>query len=543
MPRLHNLKVGGIAVALSVMTCAAGTAGAAPPTERQAMGGHGQEWRLIAGTAQNGADAMPNGVQGPQSEAWKGGLFPVLFLTESKGDIGSEIATRTGFSYDVHSLPDRMLDVLVYADADELASKPLLARESFRLARMNGWPVVLESKSGNARAVRSTIAAAIAGRGGSPQTASAVSIQWRNGSARIAPTSSHAVESELLGAIALPDQNAGGSQAKYAHDTPKLPPNYTTYFAAAAFIDSDHVDTSRGKLDHAYYSNPQNYINYIFGDNVWTLAANDESRHWDLWKTVATSNDDKGYPHPSKCMVAWRGTQLRFSNEIDLITDLASILTFDELFPNETAWSLFGSKDPRGGRGFINMLKGQRAKIHYQLLKNNCAYTEVTGHSMGGAMAQQFGTELWSAWFNTGNGGYLWTKLVKDLRPGRTTATFTDPYGNGNDLSINVLRASRFPYLGRMLAWNPIAPAGATFRQYNNEVMKKPPNVSGIPQPTQHIYCRENDLAFKYGKSGWVNVGSSNDTYGCDSRATAGDSGTSFSAKRKNHSIRLWFGL
>ncbi len=486
--------------------------------------------------------AVLNGVSDPEFEYWKGGMFPALFLTASKGIVGNEIANNTGFRYNIDNLPESISKTLVYADVDGLKPSDRMIEHGLELAKLNDWPVVLESKSKKPGALRSVIAAAFpaARKINLPLNTTVISIDWKDGLPVIRPTDSRMVESTLL---PEPSSHMASARQFQTKGVPQTPPTYLAYFAAA-FIDSDHVDQSRGVWDHAYYSNPQNYINKIYGPNVYTLVRNDSSRHWDLWKSVGTSVDDFGFSHPTECIVAWRGTQLRFSNEIDLITDLASLFTFDEKFPNETSWSLFTSNDPKGGRGFVNMLKDQRSKIHHQLFLHNCALTSVTGHSMGGTMAQLFGTELWSAWFRSGNGGYLNDRFIKNLPAGQTRVTYPDPYNEGKDVTINLRSSSRWPYLYRMHALNPIAPGNTNLKKYDNEVMLVPPNVPGIAQPRTHIYCRTNDLAFAYGKKDWVNFGAGNvASYGCDSFASASQTGTSYSARRANHSIRLWFGL
>jgi Lipase (class 3) len=548
MKRQHNVKTKRLlktmpAVAMLLSISIASAIDRPGPRLINAEVTHAGTWSAVPTMGSANAQAMQTESEGPGSQPWKGGMFPALFLTASKGAVGTDIENNTGFRYNIENLPETISKTLVYADVDSLKPSDRMIEQGLELARLNGWPVVLESKSKKVGALRSIIRAAFpaAKKINLPANTTAISIEWKDGVPAIRPTDSLKVETTLLPEAFSPMASAREFQTR---GVPTTPPTYLAYFAAAAFIDVDHVDQSRGVWDHAYYSNPQSYINKIFGSGVYTLVRDDSSRHWDLWKSVGTSNDDFGFSHPSECIVAWRGTQLRFSNEIDLITDLASLFTFDEKFPNETSWSLFASTDPKGGRGFINMLTGQRSKIHHQLFRNNCALTSVTGHSMGGSMAQLFGTELWSAWFRSGNGGYLSDRFIKNLPVGQTRVTYPDPYNQGNDVTINLLSLSRWPYLYRMHALNPIAPGNTTLKQYDNEVMLKPPNVPGLAVPRTHIYCRTNDLAFAYGKTNWLNFGAGTVAqYGCDTFAPAAQTGTSYSARRANHSIRLWFGL
>ncbi len=545
MKRQHNVKTTRLlktmpAVAMLLGISIASAIDRPGPRLINAEVTHAGTWSAVPTMGSANAQAMQTASEGPVSQPWKGGMFPVLFLTVSKGAVGTDIENNTGFRYNIENLPETISKTLVYADVDSLKPSDRMIEQGLELARLNGWPVVLESKSKKLGALRSIIRAAFpaAKKINLPANTTAISIEWKDGIPAIRPTDSRIVESTLL-----PEPLYGTKNHLYG--TPVDPPSHLAFFAAAAFIDKDHVDQSRGQWDHAYYSNPQIYINKIFGTNVYKLVRDDSSRHWDLWKSVSTSYDDFGYLHPSECIVAWRGTQLRTSNESDLISDIASLVTFDETFPNLTGWSGYPGTYPKGGRGFIDMLKNNRSKIHHQLFANNCALTSVTGHSMGGSMAQLFGVELWSAWFRSGNGGYLNMRFIEDLPLGRTTITYPDPYNAGNDVIINLKSDKRWPYLHRMHSWNPIAPGNATLRQYDNEVMLKPENVAGLGTPIEIIYCRNNDLAFAYGKTGWVNFGgpSATEGHGCDKWYPAAQTGTSYNARRANHSIRLWFGL
>jgi Lipase (class 3) len=514
------------------------------PSLMQAQVKHAEKWSVVPTMGSANAQAMQTGSEGPRSEPWKGGMFPVLFLTASKGAVGTDIAMNTGFRYNIEDLPETTSRTLVYADVDSLKPSDRMIEHGLELARLNGWPIVLESKSKRPGALLSIIRAAFptAKKIKFPANTTAISIDWKDGIPVIRPTDSRMVESTLL-----PEPIPRMSSRKWG--TPKDPPSYLAYFAAAAFIDNDHVDKSKGVWDHAYYSDPQKYIDKIFGPDKYNLARNDSSRHWDLWVSTEKDTDAAGFKHPLDCVVAWRGTQLNHSNESDLITDLWSLIAFEEKIPDETQWTYMKSIEPKAGRGFVNLLKAQRSKIHHQLFDNNCAFTSVTGHSMGATMAQLFSTELWTAWMTTGDGGYLHDRFIKNTPDDQVFIVYPDPYKAGNDITIRRNSRSQWPFLGRLRAFNPIAPGGKYLRRYARDVMwTKPPNQTPHSYADVHIYCRHNDLAFTYGRKDWLNFGRLDayeygPEYGCDTYGTATPTGDSYAAKRANHSLRLWFGL
>lgn len=533
-----NQKASALTVAISAAVLVTGIVSAAAPegsftsTEEKA-----QQWRMVTKVRMPNLSTQSSLDLSPTRQPWKAGMFPVLFLTESKGSIGSDIARETWFAYDAHNLPpERMSKVLVYADADSLSPKSTLALESIRLARVNGWPLVLESRSGNWNALRSAIVAAQLNTARLPKKVAAVSIEWSNGEAVIRPTTSRDIESRLLTTIELPQEESGGFSAKFAHTPPKLPPKNSAFFSAAAFIDPDHVESNQPAIDHMHYSNPQSYINYIYGSGVWTLAHDDSSRTWDLWKTNASSKGPDGIYRPNRCLVAFRGTQLHGKGEWDSLIDFTSLAYDDLSSPYEVVWRGFGSDtyEPKIGWGFVFRMNNQRPKIFYKLLENRCANTVVTGHSLGGAMAQIFAAELHSAWSSTGERGFLTNKLT-------VGANFVSPFDKTKSLALNRKRDQPL-HLESMEAWNPIRFGNYFyFLYYHDGAMKAHP--LSYKRPDIDVYCRRNDVALTYGKQGWLNVGTDEEPYGCITWADAVNTGTSFSARRSNHAIRNWFGL
>jgi Lipase (class 3) len=502
-----------------------------------------REWNIVNSGI---TDRMNASATKPESQPWKGGLFPVLFLTEANGRVGSDIAHNTGFGYSIDNLPKDIPNVLVYADVDSLKPNDGILREGLQLAKMNRWTVVIESSRNRAGVLSSSLKAALPNVTYKPSGGMAVSIEWKNGLPIARSVDSSTVANRLLPLIDghnLPSRNIS---AKYAHETPVLPPNYTAYFAAAAFIDVDHVEPARGPLDHAHYSNPQDYIDYIFGANTWKLAHNDSGRRWDLWKTTATTNDNGGNSHPNVCIVSFRGTQLHYSNEYDLFVDLLSDVASASI-NNEIHWTGSGWSVAWIGLGFKQDVSSLRNAINFKLIQNSCGYTVVTGHSLGGALAQVFAVDLWNNWKRTGDGGYLINKFTPQLSPGRNYVVYENPFG-GADLGFSVLQTKLFPYLGSLQAWNPIAPGTIGFASYYIETTSRNPNDPQISLPYRQVYCRRNDLALIYRASaGWKSVGTliDGDANGCTSWAPAvsGATGPSYSERRKNHSVRNWFGL
>lgn len=96
----------------------------------------------------------------------------------------------------------------------------------------------------------------------------------------------------------------------------------------------------------------------------------------DLWKF--TSN-------PKYCVVAWRGTKI--PNLYDVYADLRSQVSYaPQAFDN-------GSGLPfKGGAGFVNRLHAYDQTVNGLL--TSCTYIAVTGHSLGGAVAQLHAIQL-----------------------------------------------------------------------------------------------------------------------------------------------------
>lgn len=114
--------------------------------------------------------------------------------------------------------------------------------------------------------------------------------------------------------------------------------------------------------EKAYESNPS--------DNVFNLKYN--STYVDVWK--------KRYYPLDRCVVAWRGTDT--TNMWDVYADLSSQLSYSAKQIDKTISGM------KGGKGFVNRLHSYDDAVNNVLQSNGCNHITVTGHSLGGAVAQ-----------------------------------------------------------------------------------------------------------------------------------------------------------
>lgn len=110
--------------------------------------------------------------------------------------------------------------------------------------------------------------------------------------------------------------------------------------------------------EKAYDSNPSH--------SGYSLRYN--STYVDVWKQN----------NVSRCVVAWRGTDV--TNLWDIYADLSS-----QFGSKQIDYTISGMK---GGLGFVNRLHGYDDAVNNQLSSIGCNDIAVTGHSLGGAVAQ-----------------------------------------------------------------------------------------------------------------------------------------------------------
>ena len=93
-------------------------------------------------------------------------------------------------------------------------------------------------------------------------------------------------------------------------------------------------------------------------------------------------------------MVAWRGTVVY--NLSDIYNDLRSQLSWSAKQIDSDLTSTM-----EGGKGFVNRLHAYDDDVAEVLHTNSCGSIDITGHSLGGAVAQLHTLQLYSKyWFS-----------------------------------------------------------------------------------------------------------------------------------------------
>ena len=108
----------------------------------------------------------------------------------------------------------------------------------------------------------------------------------------------------------------------------------------------------------------------------WTIKLN--KSYVDVWQH--SSSQHRGW-----CIVAWRGS----ANLNDFYADLTSQLSYESTKIDNAKGVLM-----RGGKGFVNRLHAYDDTVKEKLTSLGCTLVEITGHSLGGAVASIHALQL-----------------------------------------------------------------------------------------------------------------------------------------------------
>lgn len=271
---------------------------------------------------------------------------PVVPLTATMGDVGFEIFDGKTARYNFATLPKNVDDAIVYIDVDSLQWNTKKTRAALKLARDLNWVVMVESASWDVPRLHAFLAMHYPRMNTKGLQNVAVRIGWDKGRAvatDLAPTGA-AVE---VGIDYLQTTEAK-ALAENAMTTKALAPgsNYA-WFANNAY----QATASNGQI----------------GSRIYTVALNRDVVK--VWRSTTNGTTD--------CIVSWRGS----ASTGDWLTNIENQFGTSVAVPGEP------SNAARIGSGYADRLNSYRAAVN--AVSCNNAYS-VTGHSLGGAMAEAY---------------------------------------------------------------------------------------------------------------------------------------------------------
>jgi hypothetical protein len=276
---------------------------------------------------------------------------PVVSLTASLGDVGMEIFDGKTPRYSFATLPKNVDDAILYINVDSQQWNTKETHAALKLARDLNWPVMAESGNWDVPRLHAFLAGHFPGINTTGLQNVAVRIGWNKGRAvatDLTPSKA-AVEVGIdylettEGRLAASKLWRGNSKAS----TRALAPGSRLAWFAM----------------EAYAAVPENYAVY---EGVWYVIAfrNDVLKVYSRVLPLTTTK---------VCIVAWRGT----SSGGDVHRDAQ--LQFG------TLKAMQGDKTgAKFGHGYIERLKKQIVNVQ----KLGCHRYHITGHSLGGGMAQ-----------------------------------------------------------------------------------------------------------------------------------------------------------
>ncbi len=271
---------------------------------------------------------------------------PVVSLTGTMGDIGFEIFDGQTPRYNFATLPKNVDDAIIYIDVDSLQWNTRKTRAALKLAKDLNWVVMVESGTWDVPRLHAFLATHFPRMNTKGLQNVAVRIGWENGRAVVtdlAPT-----EAAVEVGIDYLQTTAAKALAQNTLTTKALAPgsNYA-WFANDAY----QATASNGQI----------------GSRVYSVALNRDVVK--VWKSTSNGTTD--------CIVSWRGS----STAGDWLRNI------ENQFGTAVAVPGSSSSAARIGNGYASRLDNYRAAVDAVACNN--AYS-VTGHSLGGAMAEAY---------------------------------------------------------------------------------------------------------------------------------------------------------
>ncbi len=276
----------------------------------------------------------------------QGDRTPVVSLTRTMGDIGFEIFDGQTPRYNFSTLPKNVDNAIVYIDVDSIQWNTKKMQAALDLARDLNWVVMAESGSWDVPRLHAFLATHYPRVNTKDLKNVAVRIAWDNGRAvatDLAPT-----EAAVEVGIDYLQTTAAKALMENTMSTRAIAPgsNYA-WFANNAY----QATASSRQVGTRFYS----------------VALNRDVVK--VWRSTSNGTTD--------CIVSWRGS----ATTGDWLTNIENQFGTAVAVPGEP------SNAARIGNGYASRLNSYRASVN--AVSCNNAYS-VTGHSLGGAMAEAY---------------------------------------------------------------------------------------------------------------------------------------------------------
>ena len=420
-------------------------------------------WRARTAPFQAEMAIPPSAPAARSFDATQTPRLPVLMLTQSYGDSARELFAGGAVPYTLRNFPFKSTKTIVYLDADTFNPRSRLNREALALAKEAGWPVVIESDTWNAKRVAELAAVLFPEAARAKLSNTSVIVEAGANGVSVRDT----WPSEVAMKAGIPSEQTSEGKARV---TTKASGDYKPVHWSVHFAQM------------AYERNP--------GDmNEWKLGINrDIIKTWVYWKPGVGP----------LCMVAFRGSE---TLEDWMVNGASQFRTAVEVPGVAQKWK---GKNIKIGKGFADRLSAINFDDHTQ-----CTEVYVTGHSLGGAMAQ----------------AYALRELLQDEDALSTPENIRGVFVY-NPARLGTLEASReFVYQARQPAANFW---GAQYMHPNLRQLRS--------------YCRSGDpvwylpIGLYHGMDAYVNNGTQ-----CTHSGKNKNYNASKESIKYNHSVNRWF--
>ena len=302
---------------------------------------------ILALCATESGATNPNEAPGASQAARFSERIPVVTLTSSVGDLGAEILRPDTAKLSLEAAQKSAKQAVLYLEIDDLIQRKQDAHSALEMAKALGWVVFAESATWNVSQLHHFISANLPGAELSKLQNVAVRMEW--------------VENDLVITDAWPSEAAAEAGIDFSETSEGLAEGANSI--AAKRNERTFLSTY---ANAAYKANPVPADWETPSDvGYYRLAVNRDVVK--VWRPIQSGFLDF-------CVVSWRG-----SNSMG---DWAR--NFENQFGRAQT---INNQEPhiRAGHGYLARYYNQVTHLD---IGSNCDVVHVTGHSLGGGMAQ-----------------------------------------------------------------------------------------------------------------------------------------------------------